>query len=216
MGDGTVNAWIHHDETGTPVEVGVTLSENALENLPAEPAEYLLEFPDVKGSDFYTHVTLEWNPAGHEPPGIYDLPHFDFHFYSIPVLDRISIGFDMEAFAHAPDADYVPEDYFQTEGGVPAMGAHWLDGTSPELNGEVFTKTFIWGSFDGEFIFWEPMITRDYLLSQPDVETVLKLPQAYQRDGYYATKYKVSFSSMESEYQIALTGLEYHSATLAK
>ena len=93
------------------------------------------------------------------------------------------------------------------------MGAHWIDGTAPELHGVTFTSTFIWGSYDGEFIFWEPMITRDYLLSHPDVEMQLKLPEAYKKEGWYATKFKISYSERPGSYTIALTGLTYREAT---
>lgn len=216
IGNGVARTWILQDKDGTPSAVGVTLTEKALENLPDHMEEYVLELPHQAGSDFYTHATVEWNPAGHEPPGVYDLPHFDAHFYIISNEDRMAIGpNDFAEFANAPDPIYVPEDYFQTPGGVPQMGAHWLDALSPELHGATFTKTFIWGSYDGEFIFWEPMFTRAYLLTQPDDEFNLKLPDAYQKEGWYATKYRISYSSHPGEYNIALTGLTYRAATPA-
>lgn len=64
--------------------MGVNLSEKALENLPTEPAQYVLILPKNKGKNFYTHVLIDWNPQGHEALFAYGLPHFDFHFYIIP------------------------------------------------------------------------------------------------------------------------------------
>ncbi len=90
------------------------------------------------------------------------------------------------------------------------MGVHWVDLLSPEFNGGVFTKTFIWGSYDGKFIFWEPMITLDYLLSRPNDLVTLRQPSAYQIDGYYATKFKVSYSVNPKEYTVALLNLVHH------
>ena len=72
--------------------MGITLSEKALEKLPDNIEQYVLDIPDQAGSDFYTHALVDWNPEGHEPPGIYDLPHFDVHFYIIPNEDRLAIG----------------------------------------------------------------------------------------------------------------------------
>lgn len=214
LGNGTASAWLLQDANGDPAAVGVMLSASALENLPDETQGFVLELPDNSATDFYTHVLLDWNPQGHEPPGVYDLPHFDLHFYIISNSERMAIGpEDMEAFADVPDAIYVPTDYFMIEGGVPQMGAHWLDAMAPELSGQVFTNTFIWGSYNGEFIFWEPMITRDFLLSHPDEEVDLKLPSAYKKEGWYATKYKVAYSSMDEAYNIALTGLTFREAT---
>lgn len=214
LGNGTAGTYVVQDENGDPMTVGVVLTADALENLPEAMQNFVLQLPENAGSDFYTHVLLDWNPQGHEPPGIYDLPHFDLHFYIISNEDRMNIGpEDLAKFANAPDAEYVPTDYFMIEGGVPQMGAHWLDGTAPELSGSVFTKTFIWGSFDGEFIFWEPMITREYLLTHPDEEVTVKQPAGYEKAGWYPTKYKVAFSSMGDDYMIALDGLTYHEAT---
>ena len=58
--------------------------------------------------------------------------------------------------------------------GVPLMGVHWIDVRSPELQGmfgkpeayKPFTTTFLYGSWEGRFIFAEPMITRAYILSK--------------------------------------------------
>jgi hypothetical protein len=47
------------------------------------------------------------------------------------------------------------------------MGSHFVDITSPEFNGGIFTQTFIFGSYESNVIFYEPMITLDYLLSKP-------------------------------------------------
>jgi hypothetical protein len=214
VGNGIARAWIKQDKNGIPSAVGITLSEKALEKLPDHIEQYVLEFPDHAGSYFYTHALVDWNPQGHEPPGIYDLPHFDVHFYIISNEDRLAIGPNDDAqFENIPAANYIPPQYVKIPDGVPQMGAHWIDVLSPEFNGGIFTKTFIWGSYDGEFIFWEPMFTMDYLLSQPNDEVPLRLPDAYQRDGWYATKYKISYSTRPGEYNIALTGLTYRSAS---
>jgi hypothetical protein len=214
IGNGVARAWIMQDKSGVPSAVGVTLSEKALEKLPDHTVQYVLDIPGYAGSDFYTHALVDWNPEGHEPPGTYDLPHFDVHFYIVPNEDRLSIGpDDVAEFENNPAAMYIPPQYVKIPGGVPQMGAHWVDVLSPEFQGDIFTRTFIWGSYDGEFIFWEPMITMDYLLSQPDEEIPLRLPSAYQREGWYATKYKIAYSSRPGEYTIALTGLTHRSAT---
>lgn len=80
VGNGIARAWVLIDSNGDPISVGINLSDKALEKLPAEPSSYVLDFPKTKGKNFYTHALLDWNPQGHEPPGIYDIPHFDFHF----------------------------------------------------------------------------------------------------------------------------------------
>lgn len=212
VGNGVGRAWVQVNASGDPTSVGITLSGKALERLPEEDAQFVFFFPKVKGKNFYTHMLVDWNPHGHEPAHIYDKPHFDFHFYIIPNEARLAIGpNDLVQFANAPAPQYVPSNYMQIPGGVPQMGAHWADLESPEFQpGGTFTRTFIWGSYDGAFIFWEPMITMEYLLSHPNETIPVRQPQAYARDGWYAMNYNVSFSEKPDQYTVALTNLTYH------
>jgi hypothetical protein len=211
IGNGVARAWVEQDDSGNPTAVGIDLTEKALENLPEDDASWVLFFPNHAATHFYTHALIDWNPHGHEPAGIYDVPHFDFHFYTIPNAQRLLIGpDDTLQFANAPDSIYIPDHYWQIPGGVPQMGSHWVDLLAPEFNGGTFTRTYIWGSYDGAFIFWEPMITKAFLESQPDEVIPVRQPQAYARDGWYANDYTVSYSNRPNTYTIALTDLEYH------
>jgi len=111
IGNGVVRAWVKENINGEPVSVGVNLSEKALQNLPSVPSQYVLILPKNKGQNFYTHVLLDWNPQGHEPPHVYDVPHFDVHFYIISNEDRLVIGpNDIAEFANAPA--YTSKQYY--------------------------------------------------------------------------------------------------------
>ena len=212
IGKGVVRAWVTVNKNGEPNALGINLSEKALQNLPSETKQYVLMLPKNKGQNFYTHVLFDWNPQGHEGPnGVYEVPHFDVHFYTISNEDRLAIPFLAPPnFDTPPASQYRPVLYAQGPGLVPEMGAHWLNVTSPELNGSPFTYTLIWGSYNGEFIFWEPMITLDYLLSKPNATFPISQPSAYQKDGWYANNYKISYSLSPKEYNISLTNLTYH------
>ena len=65
----------------------------------------------------------------------------------------------------------------------------------------------LWGSYDGRVIFIEPMITRAYLLTKPNVTEPLKLPARYLRPGYYPTQYSVKYDAEKKEYTVALEGM---------
>lgn len=210
LGNGRAQAWVSENRAGEPTAVGLSISAEALANLPEEMTNAVFELPKGKGMNFYTFVLLDWNPQGHEPPGIYDLPHFDVHFYIVPDEERLAmLPGNVAEFENLPSADYVPAGYFRGPGFVPFMGVHWLDGASPEFHGVTFTKTFIWGSYDGEFVFWEPMVTRDYLLSHPMAVTDIPQPSAFSRDGWYPMKYEVSYSKPGNQYIIALRDLQF-------
>lgn len=213
MGGGVARAWVTVNKEGDPKAVGINLSEKALTSLPADPTAFVLLLPPNKGKNFYKHVLLDWNPLGHEPAGTYDVPHFDFHFYTISSADRLAmVPLSPPAYDTPVASQYVPSAYLQLPGIVPAMGAHWIDLLSPEISGgsSLFTKTFIWGSYQGAFVFWEPMITLAYLNSHPNEITPIRQPAGFQQDGWYPQNYKVSFSTHPKEYTIALLDLEHH------
>ncbi len=216
MGNGTARAWVqvNGNGNGDPVAVGIDLSEKALENLGDQDAQFVLQFPPNKGGYFYKHMLVDWNPHGHPPAGIYDVPHFDFHFYWISNEERLQIGPNgAPGFDSLPASQYVPPFYVRIPGYVVQMGTHWADVLAPEFNGGTFTKTFILGSWNGEFVFDEPMITMDYLLSHPDATTPVRQPSAFKRDGWYPTEYRVMYSTNPNHYTITLQNLTFHSGS---
>lgn len=183
--------------------------------------EIVLAMPqEVAGrSDIpFQWVGLNWNPYGHMHPAPppWAAPHFDFHFYTAKqeTIQQIRTGtcaelIDCEDFKRAQvpvPAKYVAPDHIDVGAAVPAMGNHLIDPTSPELvdPNQKFTHTWIYGAYDGHIIFYEPMITRDFLLSQPDVCTSLKMPQAWETSGYYPTKYCVRYFEESGEYKVSL------------
>ena len=88
------------------------------------------------------------------------------------------------------------------------MGMHWNDPNAPERRGEPFTKTFIYGSYDGAFIFAEPMVAKAYLDTKPTaVVTPIQLPVQYSTRGYHPTGYSVGYDPASKEYRISLAGL---------
>jgi hypothetical protein len=223
LGNGTMRTYVEL-VNGVPVEVGVALSERALENLPHghhDPGaivfeghhvmwEYSLEMPADNPTPFQ-HVGLNWNLTGHEPAGIYDRPHFDFHFNLISDAERRTITpedpkFDEKAASY-PAPTHVPAGYTALPGAVPLMGAHWIDPTSPELNGQQFGQTFIYGTWDGELIFAEPMITKAFLDAKPDFTAEIPVPEQVDVPGYYPTRYGIRWDEQQKEYRVSLEGL---------
>jgi hypothetical protein len=173
--------------------------------------EYIFTFPQEAAATAYNHLSLDWNPLGHPPMEIYDMPHFDLHFYMISQSERDAITpADTVKGGKSPGADYIPAGYFTPPvlEIVPRMGVHYLDPLSHEFHGHGFDKTFIYGFWDGSMIFAEPMITLAYLQSKPSFTEALKLPAKYPKSGlYYATKYSIKHDAAKKEYTIALEGM---------
>lgn len=217
VGNGAVRSWVRLDQNGSPTAIGVTFDEAALDGLPAEPppgqlgTEYVLALPPEAKATAFDHVYMNWNPHGHQPSTIYDVGHFDFHFYTISSQARTQItakGDDLAKTQRRPAAEFVPEGYvYAPNSEEPQMGAHWIDPVSHEFHGHSFTRTFLYGSYDGQLIFFEPMITRAYLLTKPEVTEPIKLPARYAKSGYYPTRYSVKYDAAKKEYTVALEGM---------
>lgn len=213
LGNGAVRSWVTLDSSGHPSAIGVTFSEAALAGLPvsAEGTEYLLPLPPQAQGTVFDHIGLDWNANGHPPEGIYNVPHFDFHFYTITPQERDRItaqGDDLARSNRKPDAEYMPSDYVMIpDSAVPRMGSHLANPQSRELHGHAFTRTFLFGSYDGQVIFYEPMIARSFLESKQSFTEYIKLPARYAKPGYYPTKYSVRYDPKSKEYTVSLEGM---------
>jgi hypothetical protein len=162
---------------------------------------------------------LNWNPQGHDPVELFGKPHFDVHFDMADMAAMQAIQPTDPQFAakadHLPEPKYVPQDYVVPPGppaaaqAVPGMGVHLLDGSDQTLvPGKYnFQQIIVSGAWDGRYTFIEPMITREWLLTQPTLQGNLKQPQAYQQTADYPTTYSVHVDPQTKDYVIALTGL---------
>jgi len=219
VGNGVAYSWVTLNEKGKPSSIGVSITESAFTGLPETlpPGglwhEFELKLPEQAARTPFEHIVLGWNPKGHVPAGIYDKPHFDFHFYTITSAKRMKItakGDDLLKVQKRLSAEHVAPGYIYAPGGEePMMGAHWVDPASPEFNGQPFTTTFIYGSYEGKLNFWEPMITKAYLETQPNVTIPVKQPPAYPKSAYYPTSYSIRYDAERKEYRVSLDGLTW-------
>ena len=78
----------------TLVAFGATVPVGSVENAPADApmvwppvAAIAIPLPEVvKSASGFDNLTVFWEAHGH-PPGPYLVPHFDFHFNTIPASD---------------------------------------------------------------------------------------------------------------------------------
>ena len=212
MGKGHARSWINISRRDSkPVAIGIELSDKALSNLPTDAVNFAANTFVLKlhqkalASTPFNHITINWEPEGHEPPGIYDVPHFDMHFYKISLADQMSIG---PVPGPSPAPGYLPASYVIQGATVPDMGTHWLDPSSPELppTFTLFTHTFIYGSNNGGVIFLEPMITKAFLLTGTTVNKTFPQPMLFSPSATnYPTKYKIWKNWDNGRHYVALT-----------
>lgn len=207
VGSGYARSYIKKTHQGLK-ELGIVVSEEALTGLPEDMTEYVLPMPKEVEIYPYKHITFDWNPHGHGPTGVYDSPHFDIHFYFISEEDRHAISCmdeDTIPCLMNPAAQYLVSDYAPTPEGVPMMGWHWVDLLSPEFNGGIFTRTFIYGYYGGKTIFMEPMVTLKYLQSREESILPIRQPQKFPYEkGYYPRAYRISYDEKMKVHNIVL------------
>lgn len=206
MGEGFIRSWINITHDDKPLAIGIEMTEGALqhdheagEHESGEHShgnEHVLPLHQKgKALTPFDHVSVNWSGAGHPPPGIYTVPHLDIHFYKIKVEERRSIPSYAEAtaaFENNPPAGYLPGGYKKAPAGEPRMGAHWMDVTSPEFQGQPFTHTFVFGSYDGKVNFYEPMVTITTMQSGTTIRRDIRQPQYFDPvNTYYPTVYSI-------------------------
>lgn len=248
LGGGTLTAYSQL-RGATPVAIGLVFTADTLDGLPYDPPTAGLwcldrdDDGDTDGhhecaggyeralhlsSEFrsrvdipFTYVLVNWNPHGHVPPGVFDVPHFDVHFYVNENSERLDIRpgpcpelvncEDYEVGKVLPKPKYVAPDYEDVDALEPAMGNHLVDRTNPAFHGEPFTHTFIYGSWDGHITFYEPMVTHDWYSGLRDGVIddhcfPLKLPKAWERTGWYPTRYCMRYRNNRDELTTSLEG----------
>jgi hypothetical protein len=222
MHHGKAWTWVQLNKEGKPERIAVTIDNDALNSVPTGDNNHggghthddnvVLKFHEKANDIMFNHVWLNWNPAGHPPANVYTKPHFDIHYYISTVAERETYV-DPAKLNADPAAGYLPPLHVGADP-VPAMGKHWVDITSPELNPnnpQPFTQTFIYGSYDSKVVFYEPMITLDFLKTTVNFERTIPQPAKFQKSGYYPTKMKVQ--KQGNAVNIILDDLVYRTAS---
>jgi hypothetical protein len=227
LGYGKVRSWISVDSNGHPNEIGIEMTPEAFKNLTTETdktlppnGENIVVPLQLKATQLtpFDHIGMNWNPKGHEPEGVFDVPHFDIHFYMISTQEQLAIPeWSPEtdaAFNNYPPLGYMPVDYFTPPGPATAeaqMGKHWI----PINLGAYlpFSKIMVYGSYNGKFIFVEPMVTLDYLLSNPDFSMPYSQPEHFEKAGNYPTKYNIYHDAVTGNTYVTLSDFVARTAT---
>ena len=242
LGTGTVSSYAEFDNSDKPTAIGVAFSATALDGLPTgsdhhhcfdrnkdgviDPAtecnetfEFVIPLPDAvsRRADIpFKWVLLNWNPVGHGAPGIWDVPHFDVHFYLEP---RIAHILAIRSGACGPEfvdcvhwevgRKSIPPNYmhpdFQMGAVVPAMGGHLRDRLDPVFNKtQPATHSWLFGAYDSHVIFYEPMVTRAFLLSKPNTCFPIKSPKAVALSGFYPIMSCVRHDAKTGEWTVSI------------
>ena len=218
LGKGMARTVVRTDAGGKPLSIAIVLTEAALDGLPtAAPGThpnfaYVLPMPEKGPRTVVDHVMINWEAAGHPPQKVYDVPHFDFHFYLVSASEREKVQFRDESESadpsQQPPAAMLPAGYVIPPGtAVPGMGVHAINPSAAEFKGQPFTATFIYGFHDKRQTFLEPMVTLDYLKTKPAFSSPVPRPAAYLKAGAYPASYSVKYDAAARTFEVSLDEL---------
>ncbi|MEY3433562.1 MAG: hypothetical protein RL131_1498, partial [Bacteroidota bacterium] len=103
MGEGLARTYVKSTRDGRPIAVGIEFNHDAMmgydmhsghdmgtmegegdEHEHESGNTFLIPFPtNMMVNMPYSHVSVDWAAMGHGPEMVYDIPHFDVHFYIV-------------------------------------------------------------------------------------------------------------------------------------
>jgi hypothetical protein len=216
IGRGTAHTIVRTDVHGTPVAIGVVLTSGVLDGLPEAAAggernvPYVVPMPTKGARTIVDHVVIDWEPAGHPPPRVYDVPHLDFHFYLVSEEERAKILFKDEGESgdsrQQPPAQVLPAGYVVPPGtAVSRMGVHAVNPSASEFHGQPFTASFLYGYYNKRQTFLEVMASLTFLRSKPSFAAPVIRPASYTKPGAYPSTYRIAYHAARDVVEVALT-----------
>lgn len=207
----TITSEYEVDGASRLIGIRLTLPSGVIQKAMAQPSTaHLIDLPEAfKSASLVQNITIDWNPMGHEPQDVYDVPHFDFHFYfiskeqvqTIDCSDRTPVSKDLIP------AGYILPPLDAPGACVPKMGYHAvpLIDLGPD---QIFDQTPIYGYYGGHLIFFEPMITHEHLKSGQPVEQPILYPAAFLetvQNKFVPTDFRLRFDRPSQTYRLTLS-----------
>lgn len=211
---GSVSTWARVNESGRVTEVGTTLPmatiNGAVDRHTGGPAgaAITLDYPsEVTGQTFFNHFELHLVESGH-PPEEYMVPHFDLHYYGVPVSEVEAV---VPTDTALPAADRFAAGYSRPTtveeyqaGIVPQMGFHSIN-LAELAGGDPFTATMVLGYYGGGLTFVEPMVTVAQLQARQNFTLTVPRPAVIGRAVLYPGRFVATYDATSDSWQLVYT-----------
>ncbi len=200
--DSGAKPFVQRDAQNRLVAIGLVIPAATVRALPKARSEAVMPMSDA---GLVQSANLQWHPRGHEPEHVYDVPHFDVHFYTISETVRKGIVPGAKAGKVVPKKAILVPNSILAPGFVPGMGMHDIPKSQPEFNGGAFTVSPIVGYWNGGLAFFEVMFTKAWLQKNQDKSAAFPQPATAPEPGLYPTRYSVHYDKAQDAYRVTLT-----------
>ncbi len=220
IGNGKAHTVVRTGANGQLQSIGIVFTEDMLNGLPVAAKKsvpggfaYALPMPTSGPKTVVDHVVINWESTGHPPPKVYDVPHFDFHFYLVSSKERMHTRYRSAAEsgspAQRPAPQFMAASYVLPPGtAVSRMGVHAINPEATEFKGQPFTATFIYGYHDKRQAFLEPMASLSFLQSKTPFRATIPRPASYSKAGLYPSSYSIQYDASSKTYAVMLDDLQ--------
>ena len=193
---------VERDAKNQPTRITLVIPAKLFDALPKTASEAV--YP-AQNAGLVQTANLQWHPMGHPPAHVYDVPHFDVHFYTITESVRRGVLPNTPGAKVMPAKKILPPNGLLDPEVIPGMGMHDVPKSSPEFNKGKFAVTPILGYWNGNLAFFEVMFTKDFIALKRGMVGAFPQPASVKQHGAYPTKYSVKFDKAQDEYEVALT-----------
>jgi hypothetical protein len=238
--EGNMQTYLQINPDGTPFSFGITFPLKTLEDLPSKdmPNDFqncfdadengtifekecvgghfrFLFFPKKTIQTPIKWASISYSPVGRLPPGIFDVPLFEFRFNlrNFSENNNIKLGpcpglINCEDYALAAKdvpEKFLPKGYANLNIIEGKVGNFLVDTHGPEFDPKKkFRNSFIFGSFNGSISFFEVMVSQEVLKEKKSICYPIKQAEAYEELGYYPTKYCIKYWEEKNQFFISL------------
>lgn len=212
LGNGFAKSWVRMNNYQIPLEIGIEMSSGVLNDLPENgdfSKSVIITLPKIATEiTAFNHIGINWIPERFSDIESFKKGHFDFHFYTISLAERMQIPEWSEEldskFSTYPQKNYMPVDYAPLLKGVGSYaqtGRYWLPGNSD--NYLPFAHTLALGTFNGKFVFISPIVTLEFLKSGKVVNSSFSQPLNYPINQLFPREYNI-YIAKNGNYTVSL------------
>mmetsp|Transcript_2103 Transcript_2103/g.3094 ORF Transcript_2103/g.3094 Transcript_2103/m.3094 type:complete len:340 (-) Transcript_2103:195-1214(-) len=190
----------------------------------------------VKKATGIDHISVDFNPCGHPPFGVFTVPHYDFHIYLVdpdyrscmtcdkipgtpicnPEAQTTPNGkgfFNVNTIISGPDAGKpanMPDGFHVGIGDfVPLMGGHaWdMENQPNAAAGKPWVDpVWVMGPYDGTIVDYEPMIPLSFMTGTGDKYYEESLTYVGQSINALPTKFSASYDGTSGYLTVTMEG----------